>query len=82
MHGDEPGGRMLLPMLAEWLCSKQTTDPRAARIINGMHLVSSLLLTGGGLLPGGVDEGSLWVPTDSCAFRAALVGSLRCTGSH
>lgn len=40
MHGDEPGSRMLLPMLAEWLCSKQTTDARAARIVNGMHLVS------------------------------------------
>jgi carboxypeptidase D len=38
MHGDEPGGRVLLPMLAEWLCSKQTTDPRAARIIDSMHL--------------------------------------------
>lgn len=39
MHGDEPGGRVLLPMLAEWLCSKQATDLRAARILNGMHLV-------------------------------------------
>jgi carboxypeptidase D len=38
MHGDEPGGRVLLPMLAEWLCSKQTTDARAARIIDSMHL--------------------------------------------
>lgn len=32
---------MLLPLLAEWLCSKQATDPRAARILNGMHLVRS-----------------------------------------
>lgn len=42
MHGDEPGGRVLLPLLAEWLCSKQTSDPRAARIIDGMHLVSNM----------------------------------------
>lgn len=42
MHGDEPGGRVLLPLLAEWLCSKQSTDPRAARIIDEMHLVSTL----------------------------------------
>jgi hypothetical protein len=31
---------MLLPMLAEWLCDNEATDTRAARIINGMHLVS------------------------------------------
>jgi hypothetical protein len=49
MHGDEPGGRMLLPMLAEWLCSKQTIDQRAARIINGMHLVRKLLFFWGGV---------------------------------
>jgi len=40
MHGDEPGGRVLLPMLAEWMCSKQSSDARASRIINDMHLVS------------------------------------------
>lgn len=39
MHGDEPGGRVLLPMLAEWLCANAATDPRAKRIIQGMHLV-------------------------------------------
>lgn len=38
MHGDEPGGRVLLPMLAEWMCSKQSSDARASRIINDMHL--------------------------------------------
>lgn len=40
MHGDEPSGRMLLPMLAEWLCANKG-DARASRIINNMHLVSS-----------------------------------------
>jgi carboxypeptidase D len=38
MHGDETSGRMLLPMLAEWLCANRATDTRAARIIDGMHL--------------------------------------------
>eukprot|EP00878_Enallax_costatus_P017112 GHUV01017967.1.p1 GENE.GHUV01017967.1~~GHUV01017967.1.p1 ORF type:complete len:233 (+),score=46.39 GHUV01017967.1:257-955(+) len=39
MHGDETSGRMLLPMLAEWLCdSWQGGDQRAARIVKDMHL--------------------------------------------
>jgi hypothetical protein len=38
MHGDETSGRMLLPMMAEWLCNNKN-DPSASRIINGMHLV-------------------------------------------
>lgn len=42
MHGNEPSGRFLLPLLAEWLCSNQA-DARASRIINNMHLVSSSL---------------------------------------
>lgn len=39
MHGDETGGRMLLPKLAEWLCDNwQGGDQRAARIVKNMHL--------------------------------------------
>lgn len=38
MHGDEPGGRMLLPQLAEWLCSHYKTNQTAKRIVDGMHL--------------------------------------------
>lgn len=29
---------MLLPMLAEWLCASNGKDPRAARLLSGMHL--------------------------------------------
>lgn len=39
MHGDETSGRMLLPMLAEWLCDNwQGGDERATRIVKDMHL--------------------------------------------
>ena len=30
--------RMLLPMLAEWLCEQQGKDPRATRMVEGVHL--------------------------------------------
>lgn len=38
MHGDEPASRQLLLGLAEWLCQYRTSDDRAARIVNDMHL--------------------------------------------
>ncbi|GBF96907.1 carboxypeptidase D [Raphidocelis subcapitata] len=38
MHGDEPSGRMLLPMLAEWLCANNGKDPRATRLVRDAHL--------------------------------------------
>ncbi|KIZ04213.1 hypothetical protein MNEG_3740 [Monoraphidium neglectum] len=38
MHGDEPSGRMLLPMLAEWLCANNGKDARATRLLRDAHL--------------------------------------------
>ncbi|GBF96908.1 carboxypeptidase D [Raphidocelis subcapitata] len=38
MHGDETSGRMLLPMLAEWLCANNGKDPRATRLVRDAHL--------------------------------------------
>ncbi|KAI8473599.1 MAG: hypothetical protein J3K34DRAFT_518884 [Monoraphidium minutum] len=38
MHGDEPSGRMLLPMLAEWLCENRGREERATRLLGGTHL--------------------------------------------
>jgi len=38
MHGDEPSGRMLLPMLAEWLCAKNGRDERATKLVRDTHL--------------------------------------------
>lgn len=38
IHGDEPTGRQLLLALAEWLCQKHDSDPRAKRIVTDMHL--------------------------------------------
>lgn len=38
MHGDETGGRALLPLLAEWLCANYKSNATAARIVQHMHL--------------------------------------------
>lgn len=38
MHGNEPSGRTVLPLLAEWLCDNNGKDARATRIVQGMHL--------------------------------------------
>jgi carboxypeptidase D len=38
MHGDETSGRMLLPMLAEWLCANNGKDERATRLVRDTHL--------------------------------------------
>ena len=38
MHGDEPSGRMLLPMLAEWLCANNGKDARATRLVKDAHI--------------------------------------------
>lgn len=46
MHGDETSGRMLLPMLAEWLCANRNNDTRASRIIDNMHLVRAIAWRG------------------------------------
>ncbi|KAL2650169.1 hypothetical protein R1flu_018297 [Riccia fluitans] len=38
MHGDEPSGRELTLLLAEWLCSNYPKDPTAKLIVRNMHL--------------------------------------------
>ncbi|KAG6543213.1 hypothetical protein Mapa_015464 [Marchantia paleacea] len=38
MHGDEPSGRELILLLAEWLCSNYLKDPLASQIVKGVHL--------------------------------------------
>eukprot|EP00882_Tetradesmus_deserticola_P011128 GHRQ01011767.1.p1 GENE.GHRQ01011767.1~~GHRQ01011767.1.p1 ORF type:complete len:333 (+),score=114.99 GHRQ01011767.1:504-1502(+) len=43
MHGNEPSGRMLLPQLAEWLCSNYESNDTAQRLVDGLH--THLLVT-------------------------------------
>ncbi|GFP78980.1 carboxypeptidase d [Phtheirospermum japonicum] len=38
VHGDEPVGRELLLLLANWLCNNYMKDPLATLIVNGVHL--------------------------------------------
>ncbi|KAL3619793.1 suppressor of los1-1 [Castilleja foliolosa] len=38
VHGDEPVGRELLLLLANWLCNNYRKDPLATLIVNGVHL--------------------------------------------
>ncbi|XP_068652267.1 carboxypeptidase SOL1-like [Aristolochia californica] len=38
VHGDEPVGRELLMLLANWLCDNYKTDPLATLIVKGVHL--------------------------------------------
>ncbi|KAG9456849.1 hypothetical protein H6P81_001357 [Aristolochia fimbriata] len=38
VHGDEPVGRELLMLLANWLCDNYNKDPLATLIIKGVHL--------------------------------------------
>ncbi|KAK4383387.1 Carboxypeptidase SOL1, partial [Sesamum angolense] len=38
VHGDEPVGRELLLLLANWLCDNYMKDPLATLIVDGVHL--------------------------------------------
>ncbi|CAL9020421.1 unnamed protein product [Prunus brigantina] len=38
VHGDEPVGRELLMLLANWICDNYLKDPLATSIVDGVHL--------------------------------------------